>query len=88
MIAFHFPPIKGSSGIQRTLKFSAYLLNHGWKAHVLTVNPRAYEQVDDGQIKEIPEEVIVKRAFVLFLTVERPMSLAAKPSKPTRTITT
>jgi len=25
MIAFHYPPLRGSSGIQRTLKFSRYL---------------------------------------------------------------
>lgn len=65
MIAFHFPPVKGSSGIQRTLKFTQYLLDHGWKAHVLTVNPRAYEEVGGGQMGEIAEEVVVKRAFAL-----------------------
>jgi glycosyltransferase involved in cell wall biosynthesis len=65
MIAYHFPPVQVSSGIQRTLKFSRYLLNYGWKAQVLTVNPKAYEQVSNGQIDEIPKEVTVKRAFAL-----------------------
>ncbi len=65
MIAFHYPPVWVSSGIQRTLKFSRYLLNYGWKAQILTVNPKAYEQVSDGQMNEIPHEVIVKRAFAL-----------------------
>ncbi len=65
MIAYHFPPIKVSSGIQRTLKFSRYLLDHHWRALVLTVHPRAYPLVNDDQIKEIPDHVIIKRAFAL-----------------------
>jgi glycosyltransferase involved in cell wall biosynthesis len=65
MVAYHFPPIRVSSGIQRTLKFSRYLLEHGWRAQVLTVNPRAYERVGDDQLAEIPVEVAVKRAFAL-----------------------
>ncbi len=65
MIAYHFPPIRVSSGIQRTLKFTQYLLDHDWKAQVLTVNPRVYERVSEDQIREIPSEVIVKRAFAL-----------------------
>jgi hypothetical protein len=65
MIAYHFPPIRVSSGIQRTLKFAQYLLDHDWKAQVLTVNPRVYERVSEDQIHEIPTEVIVKRAFAL-----------------------
>ncbi len=65
MIAYHFPPVQVSSGIQRTLKFSRYLLNYGWTAQILTVNPKAYEHVSNGQINEIPKEVTVKRAFAL-----------------------
>ena len=65
MIAYHFPPVTVSSGIQRTLKFTRYLLDYGWKAQVLSVNPRAYIQVNDGQMGEIPKLVFVKRAFAL-----------------------
>lgn len=65
MIAYHFPPVRVSSGIQRTLKFAGYLLDHGWKAQVLTVNPRAYERVSDDQMHEVPQEVEVTRAFAL-----------------------
>ena len=65
MIAYHFPPIRVSSGIQRTLKFSRYLLDYGWKAQVLSVNSTAYIEVDNGQMDEIPDEVYVKRAFAL-----------------------
>ncbi len=65
MIAYHFPPIRVSSGIQRTLKFAHYLLDHGWTAQVLSVNPRVYERISEDQIHEIPSEVFVKRAFAL-----------------------
>lgn len=63
MIAYHFPPVRVSSGIQRTLKFAAYLLDHGWNAHVLTVTPNAYEKVSDDQLHEIPDAVTVERAL-------------------------
>jgi glycosyltransferase involved in cell wall biosynthesis len=65
MIAYHFPPIRVSSGIQRTLKFANYLLDHDWKAQVLTVSPKAYDSVGDDQMHEIPTEIVVKRAFAL-----------------------
>lgn len=65
IVAFHYPPVRGSSGIQRTLKFSTYLREHGWEPIVLTVSPRAYEQVSDDQMGEIPNGMLVERAFGL-----------------------
>jgi hypothetical protein len=65
MIAYHYPPVRVSSGIQRTLKFSAYLREHGWEPMVLTVSPRAYEQVSNDQMSDIPEGMVVERAFGL-----------------------
>ena len=65
IVAYHYPPVRGSSGIQRTLKFSAYLRDHGWEPMVLTVSPRAYEQVSDDQMGEIPQGMLVERAFAL-----------------------
>ncbi|MFM9915505.1 MAG: glycosyltransferase [Rhizobacter sp.] len=65
IVAYHYPPIAGSSGVQRTLKFSAYLRDHGWEPTVLTVNPRAYEQTTDGQMAEIPPGLRVERVFAL-----------------------
>lgn len=42
MIAFHFPPFQGSSGIHRTVKFAQYLSESGWEPIILAPHPRAY----------------------------------------------
>jgi len=65
MIAFHFPPLAGSSGIQRTLCFARHLPQFGWEPLILTARPRAYERVSDDQFKDVPSETIVERAFAL-----------------------
>jgi glycosyltransferase involved in cell wall biosynthesis len=65
MIAFHFPPLRGSSGIQRTLKFAQYLLGFGWNPVVLSAHPRAFVNAGDDQLRDIPAEVPVYRAFAL-----------------------
>lgn len=65
MIAFHFPPLRGSSGIQRTLKFAQYLPQFGWLPVVLSAHPRAYANSGDDQLRDIPSEVVVHRAFAL-----------------------
>lgn len=65
MVAFHYPPCVGSSGVHRTLKFSRYLLDHAWQPVVLTARPRAYVQRAGDQLGEIPSAVPVTRAFAL-----------------------
>lgn len=65
MIAYHYPPVHGSSGYLRTLKFSQYLPCNDWIPIILSVNPRAYPQINNDQIGEIPSEVKVYRAFAL-----------------------
>ena len=40
MVAYHFPPLRGSSGIQRTLRFCRYLPDFGWTPLVLTASER------------------------------------------------
>lgn len=64
MIAFHFPPVHGSSGVQRTLKFARYLPDHGWQPAILTVHPRAYETTHDGQLADT-QGMAVRRVFAL-----------------------
>lgn len=65
MVAFHFPPMTGSSGIQRTLRFVQHLPKFGWQPIVLTANPCAYERTSDDLMAEIPDGVLVRRAFAL-----------------------
>ncbi len=62
MIAFHFPPLRGSSGIQRTLRFVQHLPRYGWQPIVLTAHPRAYESRSDDLTAEVPEGTEVIRA--------------------------
>ena len=65
MVAFHFPPHSGGSGIQRTLKFASYLPQFGWAPVVLSAHRRAFAASGDDQLADIPAEVAVHRAFAL-----------------------
>jgi glycosyltransferase involved in cell wall biosynthesis len=65
MVAFHFPPQQGSSGVQRTLKFARYLGAFGWDPLVLSAHPRAYAIRSDDQLGEVPPQVVVRRPFAL-----------------------
>ena len=65
MIAYHFPPMNGSSGIQRTLRFAQYLPQFGWEPLVLTVNPKAYSATSDASLAEVPPNLSVRRVFAL-----------------------
>ncbi len=63
MVAFHFPPVAKSSGIQRTLRFAQFLPSLGWQPTVLSVQPRAYDRTSPELLRDIPESVPVVRAF-------------------------
>lgn len=65
MVAYHFPPLAGSSGIQRTLRFVQHLPQFGWEAMVLTTTLHAYERVNDDLMSEVPAGTVVRRAFAL-----------------------
>jgi glycosyltransferase involved in cell wall biosynthesis len=65
MIAYHFPPLAGSSGIQRTLRFVQHLPRFGWQPLVLSAHPRAYERTSADLDSEIPADTVVRRAFAL-----------------------
>ena len=65
LIAYHYPPVRVSSGVQRTLAFSKYLPENGWLPLILTAHPRAYVAVSNDQLKDIPDDVVVRRAFAL-----------------------
>ena len=65
IVAYHFPPQAGSSGLLRSLKFCRYLPEFGWLPTVLTIHPRAYERTETSQLAEVPDFVDVTRAFGL-----------------------
>lgn len=65
LIAFHYPPARGSSGIQRALSFSRYLPEYGWQPIVLSADQRAYPDHGDDQLHAVPENIVVQRAFAL-----------------------
>ena len=65
MIAYHFPPLAGSSGIQRTLRFVQQLPRHDWQAAVLSTRALAYERSDADLDAEIPRGTVVARAWAL-----------------------
>ena len=65
MVAFHFPPQRGSSGIQRTLKFAQYLPASGWQPLVLTAHPRAHADTAPLLPGSLPQGLVVRRAFAL-----------------------
>ncbi len=65
MIAYHFPPLAGSSGIQRTLRFVQHLPSLGWQPLVLSAHPRAYERTSDDLLADVPSGTVVRRAFAL-----------------------
>jgi len=50
MIAFHYPPLQGGSGILRTHAFSRTLAQHGWEPLVLTVTPGAHASKVSGEM--------------------------------------
>jgi glycosyltransferase involved in cell wall biosynthesis len=68
MVAFHYPPFQGSSGVLRTWNFSRYLPRFGWQPLVVTAAERAYPDVrssaEEGALR-IPENVTIERAFAL-----------------------
>jgi hypothetical protein len=63
MVAYHYPPEGGSSGVLRTLKFSKYLPEFGWQPHVLTLRKSFYQVRDERLLEDIPKEVVVHRTF-------------------------
>ncbi|WP_275098479.1 glycosyltransferase [Sedimenticola hydrogenitrophicus] len=65
MVAYHYPPVQVSSGLQRTLAFSRYLGDYGWSPLILSAHTRAYADTNDDQLRDIPQGVPVIRAFAL-----------------------
>jgi len=65
LVAYHFPPIQGSTGTSRTVAFSKYLRDFGWEVCVLTINASAYEFISKENESLVPKYVRVHRAWGL-----------------------
>jgi glycosyltransferase involved in cell wall biosynthesis len=67
MIAFHFPPFQGSSGVLRTWNFSRFLPEFGWQPLLLTASERAYGAVQNAAAGglTIPDGLPIWRAAAL-----------------------
>lgn len=76
LVAYHFPPVAGSSGVQRTLRFAQHLPELGWQPIVLTAHPRAYERTARDLLGEIPVNTPVVRAIAF--DTARHFSLAGR----------
>jgi glycosyltransferase involved in cell wall biosynthesis len=60
-VCFHYPPEASSSGVLRTLKFTRYLAEHGWRITLIAPAIEAYEVVDEASSRNIPDTVEVIR---------------------------
>ncbi|MBN1559668.1 glycosyltransferase [candidate division KSB1 bacterium] len=83
LIAYHFPPQHGSSGLLRTLKFVRYLGKYGFRPTVLTIHTRAYEKLDHALVSQIPGDVHVHRVFAL--DTKKHLSIKGKYWEPLAT---
>lgn len=86
LIAYHFPPLAGSSGVQRTLRFAQHLPRFGWQPIVLTATASAYERTSEDLAMQIPDDVIVRRALAFdaarhFSIKGRYLAASARPDR-------
>ncbi len=63
MVAFHFPPCVGSSGLLRSFCFSRDLAQFGWQPEILSAAPLVYDQTSSELLDGIPTDVRVHRAL-------------------------
>lgn len=63
MIAYHYPPEGGSSGVLRALKFSKFLPTNGWIPHILTLRESFYPVRDEALLRDVPAEAVVHRTL-------------------------
>ena len=62
-VAFHYPPIQGSSGVHRTLAFTRHLSENHWDINVLTCALKGYDYWEESHKSFIPDNVNVIRAY-------------------------
>lgn len=75
-IAFHYPPEASSSGVLRTLKFSRYLPEYGWRVSVITPEASTHAIVDADLERQIPSGTRIMRTKAL--NTKRDLSLRGR----------
>ncbi len=76
MVAFHFPPQAGSSGVLRSLNFAKILPEAGWDVSLLSASANAYERTSVDLMAQVPPDIRLDRA--LALDVRRDLSIRGK----------
>lgn len=76
IVAFHFPPVQGSTGVYRALSFAKHLPSHGWDVTVLTATLNAYPETRAENLSIIPPDTQVVRAWTL--DTQRHLALAGR----------
>jgi glycosyltransferase involved in cell wall biosynthesis len=71
-VAFHYPPEASSSGVLRTLKYTRFLPDQGWRVSVIAPERWAYDICDPALEAQIPAGVKVLRTR--FLNTKRHLS--------------
>lgn len=61
IVAYHFPPVAGSSGLHRMVSLSRELLQAGYRVHVLSVSLNCYPRVEEANLAQLPDGVRVHR---------------------------
>jgi len=62
-IAFHYPPVLGSSGVLRSLAFTRHLADNGWHTVVISASLQGYDAWSNEQMAMLPHNVEVVRGF-------------------------
>ena len=63
IIAYHYPPIAGSSGLHRMVSLSRELVNAGHQVHVLSVSLNNYQHIELSNLDALPKQVQVHRCW-------------------------
>ena len=72
-VVFHYPPEASSSGVLRTLKYSRYLRENGWRVSVIAPDVSAYSVCDPQLESQIPPGTIVVRTR--YVNIKRDLSI-------------
>lgn len=62
LVAYHFPPVAGSSGLHRIVSIARELLQAGFRVHVLSVSLNCYARTEEANLAHLPTGVVVHRA--------------------------